>query len=207
MENNQRLDTDTVDALQELGNIGMGNAMTALYELTRHRLDMHVPKLQIVTYHNIYDLLENIDDILAAVLLPLTGDIEGAFIFIMDQRLALALMELVAGEAPEGIIALEEMDRSVLCEVGNIISGAYVSALANMTGLCFNAGLPALCVDMGGAILGNSLFPFLHDSDDILFIETGFYLNNEDYSGRIMFLPKGPSLDRIIQRLGVMSYG
>lgn len=203
MENNQRLDADTVDALSELGNIGMGNAMTALYELTRHRLDMYVPKLQIVTYHNIYDLLENINDILAAVMLPLTGDIEGAFIFIMEERLALALMTLAAGEAPDGIIELGEMEQSILCEVGNIISGAYVTALANMTELSFYAGLPSLCVDMGGAILGNSLFPFLHDSDDILFIETGFYLNHEDYSGRIMFLPKGPSLDKMIQRLGL----
>ena len=48
---------------------------------------------------------------------------------------------------------MDEIARSAMEEIGNILSSSYLSALADFTGLRLNHSVPALAIDMAGAIV------------------------------------------------------
>lgn len=193
----------TWDALKELGNIGTGNAMNALYELSGHFVDIDYPRLRLIKYQNIFEILETAEVLQTGIMVGLFGDARGVFLFMLDERFTSALLDQALGEDTRDLLNLDELERSYLCELGNVMCGAYIQALSQMTGMLFEVSVPSLCVDMGGAILSNSLFPFLKESDDILLIENGFHMNDRSYYGRILFLPEKTSLETVFDRLGV----
>ena len=45
------------DVLKELGNIGAGNAMTALSEMLGSRVDMDVPQVQLLDFKDVGEFL------------------------------------------------------------------------------------------------------------------------------------------------------
>lgn len=191
------------DALKELGNIGTGNAMNALYALSGHFVDIDYPRLRLIKYQNIFEILETAEMLQTGIMVGLFGDARGVFLFMLDEQFTGALLDQALGEAARNLLELDELEQSYLCELGNMMCGAYIQALSQMTGMLFDVSVPSLCVDMGGAILSTSLFPFLKESDDILLIENGFHMNDRSYFGRILFLPERTSLETVLDKLGV----
>jgi len=58
-----------LDVLRELGNIGTGNALTALSAMTGKKLDMHVPMVKILKLSQVPDLMGNPEEKVAGVFL------------------------------------------------------------------------------------------------------------------------------------------
>lgn len=71
-------------------------------------------------------------------------------------------------------MSLSEMELSALSEIGNILAGSYLSSLADFTSLTMYPTVPALAMDMAGAILGYGLLQFGQMGDDALLIDTTF---------------------------------
>ena len=51
------LNTFHLDVLREIGNIGSGNATTALAKLINKKVDMGVPKVNILEFKDVADIL------------------------------------------------------------------------------------------------------------------------------------------------------
>ena len=145
------------DVLKEIGNIGAGNATTALAKLINSKLDMKVPKVQMVGFQDLATVLGSEEDIMVAVLVTLSDDVEGMMMFLMDVKSAKFLisqmlksmgMEMPIDENAE----FSEMELSVVSELGNIISGSYLAALSGLLQLVINISVPYVSVDMAGAI-------------------------------------------------------
>ena len=65
-----------VDVLQELGNIGAGNAMTAVSSMLSIRVSMHVPKGELLEVSKLGDSLCQAEEIVVGIFLELSNDIE-----------------------------------------------------------------------------------------------------------------------------------
>ena len=89
----------------------------------------------------------------------------------------------------------------MLSELGNIMCGSYIRALAELTGMETDVSVPDLCIDMGGAILGVPLARHLKVSDSILLIENIFHMGEYAFVGRILFWPELDSLDLMLKKL------
>ena len=50
------LNSEQIDVLKEIGNIGAGNAITALSKMVSKRIDMNVPKVNIVEFKDVAEL-------------------------------------------------------------------------------------------------------------------------------------------------------
>ncbi|NLX01434.1 MAG: CheY-P-specific phosphatase CheC, partial [Syntrophomonadaceae bacterium] len=50
-----------LDALKEIGNIGAGNAATALAQMVQAKIDMTVPQVSILPFADVPDLLGGAD--------------------------------------------------------------------------------------------------------------------------------------------------
>ena len=63
-------------------------------------------------------------------------------------------------------------------ELGNILSGSYLSALSDFTKLKIYPTVPSLVYDMVGAIISFGLVEVSHYSDYVIVIDTS--INEED---------------------------
>lgn len=141
------------DVLREIGNIGAGNAMTALSQMLQCKVDMKVPQVRLLEFSEVGDLMGGEEQIMAGVFLGVEGDITGSMMFMVEEESARHLIrKITMGMMPEGE-EFAEMGMSAMQEVGNIITGAYLNSLSTMTNLKVVPSPPAITVDMAGAIL------------------------------------------------------
>ncbi|OKP99384.1 CheY-P-specific phosphatase CheC [Paenibacillus sp. P46E] len=192
-----------MDVLKEVGNIGAGNAATALSQLLGKPIDMAVPKVQLLNFDEITDKVGGAEELVYAVFLRVEGEAPGNLFFILTPEAAINLLSRIAGiELLEGE-ELGEMELSALNEIGNILAGSYLSSLADFTSLSMYPTVPALAMDMAGAILSYGLLQFGQMGDDALLIDTTFLEGQNEIEGQFFLIPDPESFPKIFKSLGV----
>lgn len=200
--NLNELDNKYYDVLREIGNIGAGNATTALAQLLNMKLDMRVPKVELLEFNKLVGAICGEEEIVVGIYLFLEGDISGSMMFMLEEQSAHILVNHLMGRDPACMDSFNEMDSSALQEIGNIITGAYLSSLAGLTGLYINASVPYLTVDMAAAILSVPAIEFGKLGDKALLIETEFG-DDIAINGYFILIPDMPSYDVILKSLGI----
>ena len=190
------------DVLKELGNIGAGNAMTALSQMLQCKVDMKVPQVRLLEFSEVGDLVGGDEQVMVAVFLGVEGDITGSMMFMLQEQSARHLIQKTTmGLVPEGS-EFEEMGLSAMQEVGNIITGAYLNSLSSMTSLTIFPSPPALTIDMAGAILSVPAIQFGIYGDKILLIQSQFY-DEIQLDGYFILIPDLESYEKILAALGI----
>lgn len=195
------LDEISRDILKEIGNIGTGNAVTALSQMLMHPVDIAVPDLKILKYQEVCSLLDSADELQTGIMVGVGGEMEGMFLFLLSETFTMMVLNKILGEEEREFLNPGEMEHSLICELGNIMCGSYINALASVMDLKLEVSVPDVCIDMGGAILSVPLSRFLRVSDDILMIDNLFHLGGESFLGRILFIPEPDSLDMMLRSL------
>ncbi len=190
------------DVLKEIGNIGAGNAMTALSQMLQCKVDMKVPQVRLLEFSEVGDMIGGEEQIMVGVLLGVEGDITGSMMFMVQEDSARHLIQKITmGMLPEGM-EFEEMGLSAMREVGNIITGAYLNSLSTLTNLKIYPTPPALTVDMAGAILSVPAIQFGIFGDKILMIQSQFY-DEIELDGYFILIPDLESYAKILTSLGL----
>lgn len=190
------------DVLKEIGNIGAGNATTALAQLLGTKVDMKVPQVKLMEFKELGTTMGGEERIVAGIYLAVEGDINGSIIFMMDLNSANAVLESLMGMKIEDSEAgYNEIEQSALKEIGNIITGAYLNSISTLTGLTIYPSVPELAVDMAAAILSVPAVEFGVFGDKMLLIQTDFF-NEVDFSGYFVLVPDEESYARILSSLG-----
>lgn len=190
------------DVLREIGNIGAGNATTALAQLINMKIDMSVPKVALVPISEIAGIIGSEETIMVGILLGMQDDLNGMMMFLLDEKSAHTIVNAIMCKDPEDMTDFGEIEFSALCEIGNIIAGSYLSALSTLTNLKVTATVPATAIDMAGALLSVPAIEFGKIGDKVLFIET--MLGEDDFlSGYIVMVPEIESYGKIMTSLGI----
>jgi chemotaxis protein CheC len=191
------------DLLKELANIGVGNAVTALSSmLGDQRIEMAVPEVRVTPLQDVPDSFGDPENTVAATYCEAECPAFGlVIVFVLPLD---AAQRIVAKILPERSDALEEMEQSLLMELGNIITGSYLSALSFMTNLTYNASPPRLGIDMAGAVLGTVIAETTTVDDQIILLKTELNLESEGIEGSVLILPDSGSLLTLFDHLGNM---
>lgn len=200
--NLNEIDNKYYDVLREIGNIGAGNATTALAQLLNMKLDMRVPKVELLEFNRLAENICGEEAIVVGIYLFLEGDINGSMMFMLEESSAHVLVNHLMGRDVNDNNPFNEMDFSALQEIGNIITGAYLSSLSGLTGLYINASVPYLTVDMAAAILSVPAIEFGKLGDRALLIETEFG-DDIAINGYFILIPDMQSYDVILTSLGL----
>lgn len=192
------------DVLREIGNIGAGNAMTALSQMLQCKVDMQVPQVKLLEFKDVGALMGGEEQIMVGIYLAVEGDITGSIMFLVKQDSAKHLVDKImmgmgGSEAP----GLNEMELSAMKEVSNIITGAYLNSLSALTNLKIYPSPPELAVDMAGAILSVPAIEFGAIGDKILLIQSQFY-DDTMIDGYFILIPDLESYAKILRSLGMM---
>jgi len=194
-----------LDILKEIGNIGAGNATTALSQLINKRIDMGIPRVNVLEFKELAEVLGGAENPIVGILLGVEGQINGMMMFVLEQRSAHNLVNMLMGRDMEGFGDFTEMDLSALNEIGNIIAGAYLSSLSSLTNLKIIATVPYMAIDMAGAILSVPAIEFGKIGDRALLIQTDFGGELERVFGYFILIPDMESYGTILKSLGIMT--
>lgn len=198
----EQVTSNYLDVLKELGNIGAGNAMTALSQMISCKVDMKVPKVQLLEFKEVGSLMGGEEQIMVGVMLAVEGDITGSMMFLVERSCAKHLVnKMMMGMASEGD-DFNEMELSALKEIGNIITGAYLNSLSTMTNLTIYPTPPEITVDMAAALLSVPAIEFGIYGDNILLIQSQFF-DEINIDGYFILVPDLESYAKILTSLGL----
>jgi chemotaxis protein CheC len=192
-----------LDALREVGNVGAGNAATALSQIINSKIDMTVPQVAILPLGEVPDVVGGPDAMVAGVYLRVFGPAPGSILFLLPRDSALYLVDMLMGRERGYTQHLDSMDESALLEIGNILAGAYLNALSFFTKFTLLPSIPALAMDMAGAILSVILIQLGQMGDHALVIETEFTSEGDGVKGHFFLIPDPGSLGTILTAIGV----
>ncbi len=201
-----KLEDSQFDVLKEIGNIGAGNATTALATMLNIKVDMSVPNVALLPFDNISSFIGSEEQTVVGILLEIQGDIDGMMMFLFDMKsahhLVNSLMMRDVHQDENGMADFSEMEMSALNEIGNIVSGSYLSALSGLTGMKMVSSVPALSIDMLGALLSVPAIEFGKYGDKLLMIQSEF--GEDDFvTGYFLLIPELESYDKILTSLGM----
>ena len=202
----EKLEDSQFDVLKEIGNIGAGNATTALATMLNIKVDMSVPNVALLPFDNISSFIGSEEQTVVGILLEIQGDIDGMMMFLFDMKsahhLVNSLMMRDVHQDENGMADFSEMEMSALNEIGNIVSGSYLSALSGLTGMKMVSSVPALSIDMLGALLSVPAIEFCKYGDKLLMIQSEF--GEDDFvTGYFLLIPELESYDKILTSLGM----
>lgn len=198
----EKISEQYFDVLREIGNIGAGNATTALASLLQCKVDMKVPQVKMVEFKDVGALLGGEEQEMAGAFLGVEGDITGSILFLVKKEIAVHLVKKLMGDMAGD--ELGEMESSAFKEIANIITGSYLNALSTLTNLTIYPSVPDLAIDMAGAILSVPAIEFGIMGDKILLIQS--QISDEiEIDGFFIMVPDVESYERILQALGILT--
>lgn len=191
-----------LDALREVGNIGAGNAATALSQMIQKRIDMTVPQVDILPIDRVISKIGSEEDMVVAVILRVFGDAPGNVMFLLTMDSSYRLIEMLMGQVPSG--ELNELQVSALQEIGNILTGAYLNSIVKLTGMMMISSVPAVSLDMLYPLMTTAFVESGQYDEYMMSIEARFSEGDRDINGYFFYIPKPGSLEKLIQALGLM---
>lgn len=198
------LSTARLDALREVANIGAGHAATALSTLTGTRIMISVPMVNIVPPGDfVPEIAPNVE--IVAVQMVMSGDISGRTIFLLaipaGLRLAERMLRRNRGTSPN----LGKLEQSALNEAGNILAGAYLTALSEFLDMRLMLSPPSLKTGETARVLDAFGDRAPRAESPILCVETEFFLEEpaESLHGFFLLVPDPKAFDAIFRAVRV----
>ncbi|MBR6452841.1 MAG: chemotaxis protein CheC [Lachnospiraceae bacterium] len=192
-----------LDVVKEIGNIGAGNACTALSVLLGATVDMSVPNVQVLDFDSTSEYLGGDAHDILGIRIDVTDDLEGMMFHIVRKPFAERIINTFYEKKLEDLKHLDEMDTSVLSEMANITSGAYANSIATLTNLFVNIGAPIQSCATIGEILKIPFAEMVKPGEKILVIDEEFEIDENKIRSNMLLVLENNSLRKLFEKLGV----
>lgn len=192
-----------LDVMREIGNIGAGNACTALSVLMGTTIDMSVPSVHLIGYESTAEYFGGEDKVVLGLKVDITDDLKGMMVHVVQKRFAERIINTFYAKNIEDITALDDMDSSVLNEMANITSGAYANSLATLTGFFVNIGTPSQTAGKVSDVMMIPINEFVKPGESLLVVDEIFTIEDEKISSNMVLALDKDSMDKLFGKLGV----
>ena len=192
-----------LDIFKEMGSIGGGNAATALSSMLNARVSMALPRAEILEFNDALARLGDPEIVIAGVLVELTGEIQGIMLCIIPEEFSDEVLFRMLGKTRTALLELDEIESSVLTEIGNIVISSYVTALSSLAGVEVELSVPQLAVNMLGGIMSLPMAMMGQQSDRIMMVTGEFNIDDKALNSGMLLLPNVESLNILMKKLGV----
>ena len=193
------------DALKEVAHIGAGHAATALSQMTNKKIMISVPEVTVTPLEEVPEVLGHPEEVVAAVLMHMMGDLTGRTLLLFPEPSARALCDILLRRPAGTTTEFGVMEQSGIKEVGNILSSAYLNALSDFMGMMLVPSVPSLVVDLSAAVLTSTYLNFGSERDYVFCVESEFQFEGESshLKGHFLLLPDLASLRAIFDAIRV----
>lgn len=205
MKNYDGLNDQHMDVLKEIGNIGAGNAATALATILNERVDISLPRVRITDFDTAVSALGGAEMMTVGVLVNFEGEARGMIMFLLKMEDAQNITNMLLGglSDSEEDQPLSEMKLSAIKEMGNILASSYIGSISTLTGLQIHLSIPYVAVDMAGALMSVPVIEFGAVGDSVMFIEEHFSAEENHLRSNMIMFAEIDTLKIIMERLGL----
>ena len=203
MENYEQLNDLQIDVLREIGNIGAGNAATALATMLDEKVDISVPKVRITDFDTAVNALGGAETLTVGVLVNFMGEATGMIMFLLRMEDARNILQILVGGDPEESGELDELKLSAIKEIGNILGSSYINSIATLTGMSIQISIPYIAIDMAGALMSVPVIEFGSVGDKVMFIEESFIAEDNQLNSNVIMFAEMETIKTIMERLGI----
>ena len=191
------------DILREIGSIGGGNAATALSSMLNAKVNMSMPAVKVLGFNPALNLLGDPEELVAAIFVEMSGELEGVMLFILTKEFADEIVQRMLGKGGVDMLELDEIDSSVLTEIGNIVISSYITAMSSLANVEVELSVPQFTANMLGGILSVPIAVMGQHSDRIMMITGEFKIDGKALNSNMLLLPDVKSLNVLMKKLGV----
>jgi chemotaxis protein CheC len=200
----EELNDTHIDVLREIGNIGAGNAATALADILDDRVEISIPIVRVTDFDTAVNALGGAESMTVGVMLNYYGDANGMIMFLINMDDAKLVMKiLLQGYGEEDENEITEMKLSAIKEIGNILGSSYIGSIATLTGLQIELSIPYVAIDMAGALMSVPIIEFGAVGDKVMFIEESFSGREHNLKSNVVMFAQVDTLRIIMERLGI----
>jgi len=196
-----------IETLMELGNIGSGNAITALSHLLDKRIDVSLTSGEIIPFWKLSEKLGDPNAEVFGINSIVKGETYLNILQIFTKKSIFNLVDLLSEQNKQKRVEIKNLDDfdeytiSLIVEVGNILAGHYTSALANLLSTKYIPDIPFLAFDKLGVIINELLAMCSENLDFILIIKTKFIIEDLDFFGIFCFIPSVETINKLFEKL------
>lgn len=192
-----------LSVLTEIGNIGSGNAATALAGLLNTTVDIEIPTICLMDYNKVADYLGGPDNMAIGITVGVEGDLNGTMLQVAEKEFAHRLINTFYPTEMTDFNNITDMDMSVLREVANITTAAYVNSIAKMTGTFINIAPPKDYVDTIRHILELPSKEYENLDYQVLFIDERLRFANTHINCAMILILDISSMKVLFKKLGI----
>lgn len=188
-----------LDALSEVFNVGAGRAAASLSDIVGEEVRLSVPSVEIRKSSEIdVSSMGLQSDRFGAVHQTFSGSFEAEAILLFTEEHALKIVRDMMG-SQISLEDLAEFEQEAMCELGNIILNACLSAMADMLSIPLNCSLPDYSVASTEEI-------FRRVSNDaqqpyVLLLHIDLAIESRHSEGHLIFLLSSTSLADLVTQL------
>ena len=193
MLNLKELDSMHLSVLAEIGNIGSGNAATALAGLLNTPVDIEVPNICLMDYTKTA----------IGMTVNVKGDMNGVMLQIVEKEFTSRLINTFYEKNVDSIDSLDDMDLSVLREMANITTAAYVNSIAKMTNTFIDIEPPQNHLGTIGEILAVPEKEFTRLDYQVLFIDERLSFAHTQIKSAMILILEIDSMKVLFEGLGI----
>ena len=154
-------------------------------------------------YNEAIEWIGGPEEVTAGVLVKMSGDVGGIMLSVQKLELVNIVLETMLGESVTSYEGLNELARSAMVEIGNIMISTFINALSGLADLNIKLTVPAFAVDMQGAILTVPMAEYGGMSDYLMAIGGNFVCDGKEVPCHVLLSPDLRSLDFLLRKLGV----
>ena len=130
-------------------------------------------------------------------------DLTGMLINIVSKEFASRVINVYYPKEFNSIGDLDEMDMSVLCEMGNITSGACANSLATLTGMVVDIIPPEALSCSVSELLKLPVDAFSKNGEKVVVIDEEFKVERTELSSHLFIILDSESLNKVFERIGL----
>lgn len=196
-----------LDILKELGNIGSGHAITALSDLLNKKVEVSLTSADITQFWKVPELFNYPNREVVAIYseIPINSDL--TIIQIFPKESIINLIDLLSNKKCAKDISnmndLDDFSYSIINEIGNILSGHYASALADLLSIKLIPNVPKVAIDTLNAILESIIAKYSQLSNYMIIVNTGLKILDINLEGTICFIPSTEILVSLFEILNI----
>ena len=82
-----------LDVMREIGSIGTSHAATSLSKMLQKEIRITIPQVNILGYEEAVDRIGDMEQIVAATLVKMSGDVDGLMLFLFNLDFANTVLE------------------------------------------------------------------------------------------------------------------
>lgn len=190
-----------MDALREMGNIGTGNAATALSNFIGKSIDMNIPETKFLPIRKFPEEAGGAEKIVSGIYLQIEGDFKGEAVFLFPKEGAVELIDMIMGNPKGTTKEMKSDEESAFKEMSNILTGSFLSAISKMLDSKILPSVPHVATDMVRSLLDFIIVRVGRYAETVLCIKTRINVENHNINGDFFVFFDQSSLKKMLDIL------